>query len=230
MMSALIKVVAVAEVTERPIWKSGVTLAIVAAFCTSLVALTWQLTADRIEANKKAWLERSLQPALAGLFFDGSVTESMITIPAPHDLPGSEAAIIYRVYANDEPVAALFVVSARDGYAGPIRLLIGVAMDGTVTGVRALEHRETPGLGDRIDVTKSDWITRFDGGSLIDPPPAKWAIKGDGGQFDQLTGASVTSRSVINAIKNTLTWFDANRVDVFAASAENESSGEDEDN
>jgi electron transport complex protein RnfG len=230
MMSALIKVVAVAEVAERPIWKSGVTLAIVAAFCTSLVALTWQLTADRIEANKKAWLERSLQPALAGLFFDGSVTESMITIPAPHDLPGSEAAIIYRVYANDEPVAALFVVSARDGYAGPIRLLIGVAMDGTVTGVRALEHRETPGLGDRIDVTKSDWITRFDGDSLIDPPPAEWAIKGDGGQFDQLTGASVTSRSVINAIKNTLTWFEANRVDVFAASAENESSGEEEDN
>jgi electron transport complex protein RnfG len=230
MMSALIKVVAVAEVAERPIWKSGVTLAIVAAFCTSLVALTWQLTADRIEANKKAWLERSLQPALAGLFFDGSVTESMITIPAPHDLPGSEAAIIYRVYANDEPVAALFVVSARDGYAGPIRLLIGVAMDGTVTGVRALEHRETPGLGDRIDVTKSDWITRFDGDSLIDPPPAEWAIKGDGGQFDQLTGASVTPRSVIKAIKSTLTWFEANRVEVFAASAENENSGEDEDN
>lgn len=230
MMGALIKVVAVAEVTERPIWKSGVTLAIVAAFCTSLVALTWQLTADRIEANKKAWLERSLQPALAGLFFDGSVTESMITIPAPHDLPGSEAAIIYRVYANDEPVAALFVVSARDGYAGPIRLLIGVAMDGTVTGVRALEHKETPGLGDRIDVTKSDWVMQFDGHSLIDPLPAEWAIKGDGGQFDQLTGASVTPRSAIKAIKSTLTWFEANRVDVFAASAENENSGEEEDN
>jgi electron transport complex protein RnfG len=230
MMSALIEIVAVAEMTERPIWKSGVTLAIVAAFCTSLVALTWQLTADRIEANKKAWLERSLQPALAGLFFDGSVTESMITIPAPHDLPGSEAAIIYRVYANDEPVAALFVVTARDGYAGPIRLLIGVAMDGTVTGVRALEHKETPGLGDRIDVTKSDWVMQFDGHSLIDPLPAEWAIKGDGGQFDQLTGASVTPRSVIKAIKSTLTWFEANRVDVFAASAENENSGVEEEN
>jgi electron transport complex protein RnfG len=228
-MTVRIGIAAVAGMTERPIWKSGVTLAIVAAFCTSLVALTWQLTAERIEANKKEWLERSLQPALAGLFFDGSVTESMITIPVPHELPGSKAAIIYRVYANDEPVAALFVVSARDGYAGPIRLLIGIAMDGTVTGVRVLEHKETPGLGDKIDIRKSDWVLQFDGRSLKDPEPAKWAIKGDGGQFDQLTGASVTPRSVIKAIKETLTWFEVNRSDVFAAHAETENSDKDED-
>jgi electron transport complex protein RnfG len=230
MMPVLSEVAAVAEMTDRSIWKSGVTLAVVAAFCTSLVALTWQLTADRIEANKKDWLERSLQPALAGLFFDGSVTESMITIPLPHGLPGSEAVIIYRVYANEEPVAALFVVSARDGYAGPIRLLIGIAMDGTVTGVRVLEHRETPGLGDRIETTKSDWVLQFDGHSLRNPEAGKWAIKGDGGQFDQLTGASVTPRSIIKAIKETLTWFDANRTSVFAPPAQTEVSGNDEDN
>lgn len=210
--------------TDRPIWKSGATLAIVAAFCTTLVALTWQLTADRIEANEKEWLERSLQPALAGLFFDSAVTESMISIPTPHDLPGSDAAIIYRVYAGEKPVAALFVVSARDGYAGPIRLLIGVAMDGSVTGVRVLDHRETPGLGDRIETIKSDWVLQFDGRSLQNPEPSKWAIKGDGGQFDQLTGASVTPRAVIRAIKETLTYFEANAVAVFAAPAENQTS------
>jgi len=201
---------------DRPIWRSGVTLAIVAAFCTSLVALTWQLTADRIEENRKEWLERSLQPALAGLFFDSPVTESMITVPPPHELPGSDAAVIYRVYAGETPVAALFVVSARDGYAGPIRLLIGIALDGEVTGIRVLEHRETPGLGDKIDTSKSDWVLQFDGHSLRNPQPAKWAIKGDGGQFDQLTGASVTPRAVIRAIKQTLAYFDANRVAVFA--------------
>ena len=201
---------------DRPIWRSGVTLAIVAAFCTSLVALTWQLTADRIEENRKEWLERSLQPALAGLFFDSPVTESMITVPPPHELPGSDAAIIYRVYAGETPVAALFVVSARDGYAGPIRLLIGIALDGEVTGIRVLEHKETPGLGDKIDTSKSDWVLQFDGHSLRNPQPAKWAIKGDGGQFDQLTGASVTPRAVIRAIKQTLAYFDANRVAVFA--------------
>jgi len=214
--------------TERPVWKSGATLAIVAAFCTSLVALTWQLTADRIEENRKAWLERSLQPALAGLFFDSLVTESMITIPPPHELPGSDAAIIYRVYAGETPVAALFVVSARDGYAGPIRLLIGIALDGEVTGIRVLEHRETPGLGDRIETVKTDWVLQFDGHSLKKPEPAKWAIKSDGGQFDQLTGASVTPRAIIRAIKETLTYFDANRVAVFAAPAENDVSEESE--
>lgn len=207
---------------DRPIWKSGVTLAVIAAICTSLVAITWQLTAERIETNKKEWLERSLQPALAGLFFDSSVTESMLMIPPPHELPGSGTAIIYRVYAGEKPVAALFVVSARNGYAGPIRLLIGIAMDGTVTGVRVLEHRETPGLGDRIEITKSDWVLQFDGHSLQDPEPARWALKGDGGDFDQLTGASVTPRAIVNAIRQTLTYFDANRVAVFAAMADDE--------
>ena len=216
--------------TDRPIWKSGVTLAIIAGFCTSLVAFTWQLTADRIEANKKAWLERSLQPALAGLFFDSSVTESMITIPVPHELPGSDAAVIYRVYAAEKPVAALFVVSARDGYAGPIRMLIGIEIDGNITGVRVLQHKETPGLGDRIETVKSDWVLQFDGHSLRDPEAAKWAIKGDGGQFDQLTGASVTPRSIIRAIKETLIWFEENRVSVFAAAAETENSDEEENN
>ncbi len=204
---------------DQPIWKSGVTLAVVAAFCTSLVAFTWQQTEERIEANKKAWLERSLQPALAGLFFDSPVTESMIIIPAPHDLPGSEDAIIYRVFAGETPVAALFVVSARDGYAGPIRFLVGISMDGTVTGVRVLEHRETPGMGDRIEMTKSDWVLQFDGRSLQDPEPGQWAIKDDGGEFDQLTGASVTPRAIIKAIEQTLQYFDVNRDAIFSAAA-----------
>ena len=204
---------------DQPIWKSGVTLAVIAAFCTSLVAFTWQQTEERIEANKKAWLEKSLQPALAGLFFDSPVTESIIQIPAPHELPGNDDAIVYRVYAGDDPVAALFVVSARDGYAGPIRFLVGISMGGSITGVRILEHRETPGLGDRIDVTKSDWVLQFNGHSLQEPEPGQWSIKGDGGAFDQLTGASVTPRAVIKGIKQTLIYFDENRDEIFAAPA-----------
>lgn len=209
----------VMTMSSTPVWKSGVTLAVIAAFCTALVAFTYAQTSERIEANKKAWIERSLQPALAGLFFDSPVTESMIVIPAPHDLPGTEDVVIYRVYAGEEPVAALFVVSARDGYAGPIRLLAGISMDGTVTGVRVLEHRETPGLGDRIELTKSDWVLQFDGTSLRNPDTAKWSIKGDGGGFDQLTGASVTPRAIIKAIKQTLVYFETNRDAIFDAPA-----------
>jgi len=200
--------------------KSGITLAVIAGLCTALVALTYTATAERIEANEQAWLERSLQPALSGLFFDSGVTESMMTIPPPHDLPGSEAAIVYRVYAEDTPVAALFVVSARDGYAGPIRVLVGVDVSGAVTGVHVLEHRETPGLGDRVESGKSDWVQQFDRRSLIDPSPSGWAIKRDGGQFDQLTGASVTPRAIVKAIRDTLLYFEARREEVFSAQQE----------
>lgn len=202
--------------------KGGATLGVIAALCTTLVALTFAVTEERIEANEQAWLERSLQPALSGLFFDSGVTESMVTIPPPHDLPGSEAAIVYRVYAETSPVAALFVVSARDGYAGPIRLLVGIDIQGAVTGVHVLEHRETPGLGDRVESDKSDWVRQFDERSLIDPMIKGWAIKRDGGQFDQLTGASVTPRAIVKAIKETLLYFDSHRDEIFAMTEQQE--------
>ncbi len=198
------------------VMRGGVTLAVIAAICTALVALTYVQTRERIAANEKAWLEQSLEPALSGLFYDSGVTESMITIPPPHDLPGSDAAVVYRVYAEGVPVAALFVVSARDGYSGPIRILVGVGIDGAVTGVHVLEHRETPGLGDRVESGKSDWVRQFDGRSLTDPALQRWAIKRDGGQFDQLTGASVTPRAIVKAIRETLLYFDAHRDEVFA--------------
>ena len=203
--------------------KSGVTLASIAAICTALVAFTYRLTEARIDANEQAWLERSLQPALSGLFYDSGLTESKVIVPPPHDLPGSEAAIIYRVFARQEPAAALFVVSARDGYAGPIRILVGVDPEGLVTGVHVLEHRETPGLGDLVESTKSDWVRQFDGRSLLDPVPDDWAIKRDGGQFDQLTGASVTPRAIVKAVKDTLVYYDAHRDELSAdASAESD--------
>jgi electron transport complex protein RnfG len=203
-------------VNDAAVLKSGVTLAVIAAICTAMVSLTYGLTKERIVANEQAWLERSLQPALSGLSFDSGVTESQIIIPPPHELPGSEAAIIYRVYAKGSPVAALFVVSARDGYAGPIKILIGIDMQGIVTGVQVLEHRETPGLGDRVESTKSDWVEQFAGRSLLDPEPVGWRIKSEGGQFDQLTGASVTPRAIIKAIKETLLYFGVHKDEVFA--------------
>ena len=199
--------------------KSGVTLAAIGAVCAALVAITYSLTSERIAANEQAWLEKSLEPALAGLTFEGSVSESMLVIRTPHDLPGPDDVIIYRVYADEHPVAALFAVTARDGYAGAIRVLIGIEYDGTITGIRILEHRETPGLGDKIVSSRSDWVYQFDGRSLADPGLEGWAIKRDGGEFDQLTGASVTPRAVIKVTKDTLIYFDAHRDEIFSASA-----------
>jgi electron transport complex protein RnfG len=112
-------------------------------------------------------------------------------------------------------VAALFAVTARDGYSGAIRLLIGIRADGTITGVHTLSHRETPGLGDGIDRAKSNWIEQFEGRSLADPAAGGWQISRDGGEFDQLTGASVTSRAVVKAVRQTLEYFDSDDTDVF---------------
>lgn len=204
--------------------KSGITLAAIAAICTSLVATTYHLTEDRIAANDKALLEQSLHPALSDLFYDSGVSESRLVLPPPHDLPGNDEAEIYRVYANQEPVAALFVVTARDGFAGPIRILLGVEMSGVVTGIRILKHRETPGLGDKIVESRSDWVHQFAGRSIGDPIVTEWAIRRDGGEFDQITGASVTPRAVIKAMRDTLIYFNANREEIFAAPASEEAS------
>ena len=201
-------------------WTSGLILAGLAAVCTALVAVTHSSTAPRIAANEQAYLEQSLQPVLQGIEYDGNLSESTITITPPHELPGDEDVPVYRVYADGTPVAALFVVRAMDGFSGPIRLLVGIDARGAISGVRVLEHRETPGLGDLIEADKSDWIQQFNGKSLTSPAVSVWAIKRDGGEFDQLTGASVTPRAIIKAIKETLIYFEANRVSVFAAAAD----------
>ena len=207
---------------EVSIMRGGVTLAVIAAVCTALVAATHAITDERIAANEQAWLEQSLQPVLAGLTFDGGVSESRLTLAAPHGLPGSGDATVYRVYAGQSPVAALYVVSARDGYAGPIRLLVGVRANGRIAGVHVLAHRETPGLGDRVESSKSDWVRQFDGRSLGDPAIAVWRIERDGGAFDQLTGASVTPRAIVKAVRQTLEYHAVHADAVFAAPADDE--------
>ena len=204
------------------IMQSGLILAAVAAICTTLVALTFSLTKDRIAANARAYLEQSLTPALAGKAFDNDLSASAFTVRAPHDLPGRENAVIYRARAGNAPLVALFVVTAPDGFTGPIKLLIGIDANGVVTGVRALEHKETPGIGDLIDENRSDWIYQFSGTSLDAPERTAWTIRRDGGKFDQITGASVTSRAAVNAVNQTLLYFEANREMVFSAPADAE--------
>jgi len=207
-----------------PLWSAGLILAVLAAVCTALVAFTHSVTAPRIEANRQAFLEQRLEPVLAGRNFDGKLSESTITIPSPHTLPGNNPVQVYRVFAGGEPVAALFVVTAPDGFSGPIELLVGIDASGVVTGVSVLSHRETPGLGDLIETEKSDWLTQFPGTSLTAPIPDNWAIKRDDGQFDQLTGASITPRAVVAAIKATLLYFESNTAQVFEQPAEEKSS------
>ena len=204
------------------VWRGGLILGVLAALCTALVAFTHRYTAPLIEANEQAYLEQSLRPVLGGIEYEDELTKSLLVLDLPHDLPGNEAASIYRVYADGEPAAALFIVSARQGFVGPIRLLSGVKIDGSITSVRVLKHKETPGLGDMIESSKSDWLLQFDLTSLAAPIAERWLIKRDGGDFDQLTGASITPRAIIKAIKETLSYFESNQDALFSAESANQ--------
>jgi len=121
---------------------------------------------------------------------------------------------------NGKPVAVLATPVAPDGYSGSIKLLVGVYADGTLAGVRVLAHKETPGLGDAIEATRSDWILTFEGKSLNNPPPKAWAVKKDGGAFDQFTGATITPRAVVKAARQFLIYFQQHKEQLLANSAD----------
>lgn len=205
------------ESAAGPVWRSALTLAVVAALCTALVAITYHTTRDRIAANEQAYLEESLQPVLAGIDYDGALSDSTLIIEPPHKLPGDSPVTVYRVYAAGQPIAAVFVVTTRNGYSGPIQLLVGVDARGVLNRARVLQHRETPGLGDRIEAGKSDWMEQFNGASFSAAESARWAIADDGGDFDAMTGASITSRAVVNALRDTLSYFAEHRSSVFTS-------------
>ncbi|MFP4495843.1 MAG: RnfABCDGE type electron transport complex subunit G [Halochromatium sp.] len=130
---------------------------------------------------------------------------------------GADAITVYRALDGLDVTAVAFETRGQ-GYAGPIRVLLGIGADGRILGARVLSHSETPGLGDKIEISRDDWITRFNGLSLGDPPPARWAVKKDGGVFDQFSGATITPRAVVAAIKSGLEIFAAER-DALTASA-----------
>ena len=133
--------------------------------------------------------------------------EAFFRHPAP--------VVVYRARMDDKPVAVLMIVTAPDGYNGDIRLLTAIDTTGTVLGVRVVSHRETPGLGDPIEIERSDWVLDFTGKSLLNPQGKSWAVKRDGGEFDQFTGATISPRAVVKAVHSTLLYFKANQKSLF---------------
>ncbi len=182
-----------------------------------LVAGVEWLTRDAREASVVAARLKNLHVVVPPEIHDNDILADTIVIEDPEFFSPKYPTIVYRARKNGEPVAAAFETTAPEGYAGPIRMLIGIGIDGKVIGVRILEHRETPGLGDGIEAERSDWILGFAGRSLGDPPLQRWAVKKDGGVFDQFTGATITPRLVVNTVKKTLLYFNAHRERVFSS-------------
>jgi electron transport complex protein RnfG len=194
-------------------------LSIAAIAAVGMVALVHDLAEPQIEASRRAQLLAQLTAVLGDVEYDNDPLQDVIQVRDPELLGTDEPLTAHRVRRGGEPVAALLNAVAPDGYAGAIHLLIAIDVQGRVLGVRVLDHRETPGLGDPIEERRSDWIHGFDGRSLGQPPPDRWQVRKDGGDFDQFTGATVTPRAVVRAVRNTLTWFARHRDELFAAPA-----------
>ncbi|HPF57555.1 MAG TPA: electron transport complex subunit RsxG [Candidatus Competibacteraceae bacterium] len=186
---------------------------------TGLVAITYSGTKNIIAEAQRAALEASLNQLVPADRYDNRVTEDRLDIVAPEWLGTDQPVTIYRARKNGQPVALFATPTAPDGYSGPIQLLIGVYADGTLAGVRVLAHKETPGLGDGIEARRSPWILAFTGKSLTDPPLEQWKVKRDGGAFDQLTGATITPRAVVKAVRRFLEYVQKHQEQLFAPAA-----------
>lgn len=191
---------------KHPVMLSGLILALFAVAGTSLVAFTQLQTADRIAENERLALLRSLNALIPADSIDNDIISDNRLLDDPDRL-GGDRIQVYLGRKQGQPVAAVFGSIVPDGYSGPMKLLVAVRIDGTLGGVRVVSHKETPGLGDKMELRKSDWILGFDNRSLNNPSLAGWGVKRDGGVFDQFTGATVTPRSIVKAVKNTLIYF-----------------------
>ncbi len=203
------------SVLARSMLRSGLILAAFAVAGVSLVALSFEATYERIAANQRAALLRSLHALVKPEEHDNDIFTDVIEVSSARWLGTEEPVAVYRARKADAPVAAVLTPIAPDGYNGRMRLLVGVYYNGTLAGVRVISHRETPGLGDAVEERRSEWIYSFDGRSLEDPAADGWRVKRDGGDFDQFTGATITPRAVVKAVHRALHYFASHREDLF---------------
>ncbi|WP_313117126.1 electron transport complex subunit RsxG [Ectopseudomonas guguanensis] len=205
---------------SRSMLKNALVLGLFAIGTVGSVALLQQGTATRIAAAEREAQVRALAEILPAGSYDNHLLDNRIELNAP-ELGHRSPQSAYLALKGEQPSALILPVTAPDGYSGAIHLLVGIFADGRLAGVRVLGHRETPGLGDKIELAKSDWVRSFEGKSLSNPGEDGWAVKKDRGEFDQFAGATITPRAVVKAVHGALRYFDKHRAQLLGL-AENE--------
>jgi electron transport complex protein RnfG len=205
------------EAPARRVLRAAFVLAIAALMAVGLVAIVHDRTEPQIEASRRAAQLKQLAAILGGVAYDNDPLTDVLVMRDREYLGTDEPLTAHRVRRGSEPVAVLLNAVAPDGYAGALGLLVAVDAQGRLLGVRVLEHRETPGLGDFVEERRTDWIHQFSGRSLDDPRAGRWQVRQDGGDFDAYTGATVTSRAVTCAVRDALTYFARHRAELLAA-------------
>ena len=189
---------------------SATLLAAFGGLGTALVITTYEGTKDRIEASEKANLLQNLNNIIPSDSYNNNLLENTLLVPTASQLGKNTPTVIYRAWQDKTPIAVAFSIISNEGYSGEIKLLIAIKANGHVSGVRVISHKETPGLGDKIELTKDDWILSFNDKFLIESVTAPWKVKKDGGEFDQFTGATITPRAVVNAVFKALDYYNHN--------------------
>ncbi|WP_375054967.1 electron transport complex subunit RsxG [Zobellella sp. DQSA1] len=184
--------------------KNGLTLALFALGCTALVAFTHSLTRHTIVEQEQAQLLLVLNELLPPDTHDEPLFDHCMLVSNEHYLGSREPLPAFTAVKDGEVRGHAIEAIAPDGYSGAIKLVVGVNADGRLSGVRVLGHNETPGLGDKIELKKSPWVLAFDGMQLQGEDDARWAVRRDGGQFDAFTGATITPRAVVRAVRQVL--------------------------
>jgi len=193
---------------------SAAILGIFAIVGTAMVAFTNETTSGQVAANKRAYTLSKLHEIISPKAHDNDLESDTIKVTDSR-LGSDKPMVVYRARMHGKPIAAIIQTIAPDGYSGNIEMLVGIRTDGNLLGVRVTDHQETPGLGDNIDIRKSNWIRQFENKSLSNPTPANWKVKRDGGAFDQITSATISSRAVTKAVYNTLQYFKQHHADLF---------------
>ncbi|VEB98225.1 electron transport complex protein RnfG [Cedecea lapagei] len=179
--------------------KHGIALALFAALFTGLTALVNELTKPTIAQQSALQQKMLFDQVISDDVYDNRIQNSCLLVK---DSPlGKGERHIYVARKGDKPVAVVMEATAPDGYSGAIQILVAADFNGTILGTRVTEHHETPGLGDKIELRLSDWITHFANKHIQGSNDPDWAVQKDGGQFTQFTGATITPRAVVNAVK-----------------------------
>ncbi len=199
------------------IGKNSLLLGAFALVTAGVLAGTYQLTRGQIAESERAAAAAALLEIIPRNAHDNELLTDTIPVPdsALDTLGLDKPEAIHLARRDGQVVAAIIPAVAPDGYSGAIRMIVGVRRDGTIAGVRVLTHNETPGLGDKVDLKKSDWILSFNQRSLGDPAEEDWKVRKDGGVFDQFTGATITPRAVVNQVRQVLGFTDTHRTLLF---------------
>ena len=196
--------------------RNSLGLGIFAVLTAGLIALTHQFTDNTIKNNILNAQIAAFNEILPANLYDNDLTTDIRILPADPLLGSEEGIKIHIARKNGSVSGIIFETIAPRGYNGNLDLLVAVSKDGVVTGSRVISHKETPGLGDKVDIKKSNWILEFTDKSLNNPTLKGWAVKKDGGDFDQFTGATITPRAVVRAVKNTLIYFEKHKDTLLA--------------